>query len=101
MPPAHARAEDCADGIAALPGSARTVAAKVAHRRRARRSRVAAAFLIESGAQLYRHKSQWCAALSASTHADLFILGSRTAQVGALFPGALAATHAIYSGARA
>ena len=88
-------------GMARYQDVAGTTASEAPDRRRARRSRVAAEFLSNPSLSTDRHEPQWRAAVPASAHADVLVLGQRAAQAGALLPGAVAAAHAVYSGAGA
>ena len=101
LPPVHARSEHGPDGHETLSGHTGAAASEAPDRRCARRSRVAAEIPFQSGAEHHRHQSQRRAAVPASAHADILVLRQRTAQAGALLPGAVAAAHAVHSGAGA
>src|ERR1044071_7439068 len=98
MPSVHTRSGHGADGYEALSGRAGTTAAQTAHRGRTCRPRVAAPIPIKSGVERHRHKSEWGAALPASAHAHFLVLRQRTAETGALLPGAVTAAVAVHSG---
>src|SRR5205085_36481 len=89
---------DDPDGHEALSGPRLegTIAAEVADRGRARRSRVADEVPAQSGAQRDGHEPQRRASVFEGAHADLLPVGQRAAQAGALLPGALAAAHAVH-----
>ena len=89
------------DGIEAVSGCAGAVAAEAVDGRRARRSGMAAQVPVESGVEHHRYEPQRRASLLESAHADVLVLGQRTAQAGAILPGAVAAADALYSGAGA
>ena len=74
MPPVHTRAANDSDGIEAVSGCAGAIAAEVADRRRARRSRMAAQVPVEPGAEHDGHEPERRAALLESPHADVLVL---------------------------
>src|SRR3984885_5677196 len=98
MPSVYCWPADGVDGNEALPGNARATSAEAPDRRRARRSRVAAAFPDESRAQRDRYQSRRRAFVSPGANADLQLLGKRTGQVGALLRGVVAAVISVHSG---
>src|SRR5579864_1397094 len=99
MPSDHSRPTHGSDEASAISGCAGAIAAQVANGRCACGSGVAAKIPVESVAEHHRHEPQWRASLPESTHADVLLLRQRTQKTGAVLSGAVAAAHALYSGA--
>src|ERR1035438_3803453 len=101
MPPVHPRPAHNSDGPQAISGRTGAIATEVAHRRRPRRSRMAAQVPVESGTQHHGHEPKRRAPVSESSHANVLVLRQRASETRALLRSFVAAASSLHSGGSA